>query len=123
MIVHKPNLPILPQIVSRQFVDVYLPNMTLAEKKSSSVSPYYENLEPFRGRLPSALFTCGTEDPLLEDSVMMATRWMIAGGEAYMKIYTGAPHAFIGFPPTTLKETGMAIDDTTLYIQGCMEKS
>lgn len=96
--------------------------MSLSEKKSPSVSPYYENLEPFRGRLPSALFTCGTQDPLLDDSVMMGTIWMMAGGEAYVKIYTGAPHGFIAFPAEMLREAGLAFADTALYIKGCMEK-
>jgi len=80
-----------------------------------SISPYYENLEQFRGRLPHALFTCGTEDPLLDDSVMMATRWLMAGGEACLKIYSGAPHGFLGFVGL-LDEAGMGLEDTKAFI-------
>ena len=30
---------------------------------------------------------------------MMATRWQIAGGEAVTKLFAGAPHGFVVFPP------------------------
>lgn len=30
-------------------------------------------------KLPPALFLCGTEDCLMEDSVLMAARWQMAG--------------------------------------------
>jgi acetyl esterase/lipase len=114
--------PVIPPKTSQMFQDAFLPNMSLLEMKSPSVSPYYEDLAPFRGRLPSAFFTSGTEDPLLDDSVMMGTRWLMAGGEAYIKIYTGAPHGFLLFPPDKLKEAGMAFADTVTYIKGCMER-
>lgn len=94
--------------------------MSVEEKKSPAISPFYEDLAPFRGRLPSALFTCGTEDPLLDDSVLMGTRWMMAGGVAFVKIYTGAPHAFVGFPVEMLKESGVCLADTGTYIVDLM---
>ncbi|KAI9645818.1 hypothetical protein NHQ30_005253 [Ciborinia camelliae] len=105
----------------QKFVDAFLPGMTFEQKKDPLISPYYENLEKFRGRLPSALFTCGTEDPLLDDSVNMATKWMMTGGEAFIKIYTGAPHAFIGLADM-LKEARDAQEDTKTYIKDCMAK-
>jgi acetyl esterase/lipase len=87
-----------------------------------SISPYYENLEKYRGRLPNAFFTCGTEDPLLDDSVMMATKWMMAGAGAILKIYPGAPHGFIGFVDM-LDEAKQALEDTKTFIQGQLEKA
>ncbi|EPE30038.1 alpha/beta-Hydrolase [Glarea lozoyensis ATCC 20868] len=115
------NTPIIPPKTLEHFRNAFLPNMSLLERRSPSVSPYYENLAPFRGRLPSALFTCGTEDPLLDDSVMMGTRWLMAGGEAYIKIYTGGPHGFVAFGEA-LKEAQMAMGDIATYIEQCMEK-
>jgi len=109
--------PIIPQKVSSRFFSAFLPDMSPEEKKSPSVSPFYEDLEKFRGRLPSALFTCGTVDPLLDDSVMMSVKWMMAGAEAVVKIYSGAPHGFIGFPHEVLKEAGEGLLDTKAYIQ------
>ena len=100
----------------------FLPNMTLEQKQHPSVSPYYQNLEKYRGRLPSALFTCGTEDPLLDDSVMMSTKWLMAGGEAILKIYPGAPHGFIAFSGL-LKEADEALEDTKIYIRQSLDKA
>jgi acetyl esterase/lipase len=115
---HKPL--ILNNIVIEEFIKAFLPGMSLDEKKHPSISPYYEDLTPFRGKLPSALFTCGTEDPLLDDSIVMATKWMVSGGEAIIKIYPGACHGFIGFPPDVLAEAGKALEDTKIYIRQCM---
>lgn len=90
-------------------------------KKKPQISPYYEDLEKFRGRLPSALFTCGTEDPLLDDSVAMATKWMMMGGEAVIKVYTGAPHAFFAMKDLMMV-AGDAQEDTRTWIRDCVAK-
>lgn len=103
-----------------EFEKAFLPGMNLAQTKDASVSPYYEDLTPYRGKLPSAFFTCGTEDPLLDDSIAMATKWMVSGGEAIIKIYPGACHGFIGFAPDVLEEAGKALEDTKSYIKQCM---
>jgi acetyl esterase/lipase len=107
-----------------KFIQAFLPHLSLdsSSAKDPAISPYYKDLEPFRGKLPSALFTCGTDDPLLDDSVNMGTKWMVFGGEAVVKIYPGAAHGFIGFPPSVLEEAGRAVEDTKTYIRGCMAK-
>jgi hypothetical protein len=51
----------------------------------------------------------------------MGTRWLMGGGEAYVKVYTGAPHGFIAFGER-LREAGEGMEDTEVYIRGCMEK-
>lgn len=48
-------------------------------------------------QLPPALFSCGTLDPLLDDSVMMSAKWAMSGAESILKIYPGAPHGFTFF--------------------------
>jgi acetyl esterase/lipase len=58
------------------------------------VSPLYADLTD----LPPALFTIGTLDPLLDDSLFMCSRWVAAGNEAELAVYPGGIHAFNAFP-------------------------
>jgi acetyl esterase/lipase len=113
---------ILNKEITQHFINTFVPNMPFEQRMHPSVSPYYENLEKYRGRLPPAFFTCGTEDPLLDDSVMMATKWMMAGGVAVLKVYPGAPHGFIGFVGL-LDEASMALEDTKNFILEKLEKA
>lgn len=113
---------VMDQEIIQHFFDAFVPNMTAEERKNPSISPYYENLEPFRGRLPPAIFTIGTEDPLLDDSVGMATQWVMKGGKAILKIYPNAPHGFIGFAGA-LKEADEALVDTQTFIKECLGSS
>ena len=66
--------------------------------RDPSLSPLYADLT---GLVP-ALFTVGTLDPLLDDSLFMAARWQIAGNPAELAVYPESEHGFTGFP------TGMA---------------
>ena len=58
------------------------------------VSPIHADLS----RLPRALFTVGTLDPLLDDSLFMHARWLAAGNDAELAVYPGGVHGFDGFP-------------------------
>ena len=55
------------------------------------ISPLYADL---RG-LPLALFTVGTKDALLEDSLFMYARWVAAGNRAELAVYPGGWHGFV----------------------------
>ena len=55
------------------------------------VSPLYANLSG----MPPALFTVGTRDSLLDDSLFMAPRWLAAGNVAELALYPGACHGFV----------------------------
>jgi acetyl esterase len=59
--------------------------------RDPDVSPLYAALTG----MPSALFSCGTLDPLLDDTLFMAARWQAAGNPARVAIYPGAPHEFL----------------------------
>lgn len=103
------------------FIDAFLPNTTAEDRRSPDVSPFYANLREIashsdKGQLPPALFTCGTEDCLLDDTMMMSVKWQMAGAEAIVKIFPGAPHGFIAFPPDVMPETAQALGDMKTFI-------
>lgn len=93
------------------FMDAYLPGMSAAEHKQPSVSPLYADLQALAkdSTFPPALFLCGIADPLLDETVLMSTKWSIAGGEAVVKIYLGATHAFTVFPGLPVAEEANAV--------------
>ena len=80
------NTPII-----RWFVDRLQPPEPL---RRPEVSPLYADLQG----LPRALFTIGTEDPLLDDSLFMHARWNAAGNESVLAVYPGGAHGFDRFP-------------------------
>ena len=57
-----------------------------------------EMLEKLLAQQPPALFTVGTLDPLLDDTLFMAQRWLAAGNRADLAIYPGGVHGFNLFP-------------------------
>jgi acetyl esterase/lipase len=59
--------------------------------RDPDVSPLYADLTG----MPPALFSCGTCDPLLDDTLFMAARWQAAGSSAELAIFPGAPHEFL----------------------------
>ncbi|CZT50466.1 related to lipase 2 [Rhynchosporium secalis] len=113
---YKKNL-ILNGPVMKHFIDAFLPDIMPEQRKIGAISPLYEDFAPLRGNLPSALFTIGTDDPLVDDTVNMAMKWLIHGGEAILKAYPGGCHGFIGMPPSVLKEAGDALEDTKTFMK------
>ncbi len=75
-----------------KFADAYAPPPI--DRRNPDLSPLYANLHG----LPRALFTVGTCDPLMDDTLFMYARWIAARNEAKLAIYPGGPHAFNLFP-------------------------
>ena len=75
------------------FVANYIPGATEVERRDPDVSPLYGDLHD----MPPALFTCGTLDPLLDDSLFMEARWRTAGNETTMTLWPEAVHGFLAF--------------------------
>jgi acetyl esterase/lipase len=79
-----------PAIVA--FRKSFLPPGT--DMSNPDVSPLYADL---RG-MPAAIFSVGTRDALLDDSLFMAPRWLAAGNAAELAIHPGACHGFLSLP-------------------------
>ncbi len=83
---------VLRTIDMQQFYNAFLP--TIRDRRVPDISPLYADL---RGLCP-ALFTVGTKDALLDDTLFMHARWVGAGNPAELAIYPGGAHGFTLFP-------------------------
>ncbi|MEL6364942.1 MAG: alpha/beta hydrolase [Pseudomonadota bacterium] len=77
------------------FADHFLPpaDFPFEKRGAPDISPLNARLHD----MPPALFTVGTMDPLLDDSLFMAERWAAAGNTAELAVYPGGIHAFDAF--------------------------
>jgi acetyl esterase/lipase len=66
----------------------YLPSHPYEKLRDPSVSPLYASLHG----LPPALFSVGSADHLLDDSLFMAARWQAYGNDAELAVYPDATH-------------------------------
>jgi acetyl esterase/lipase len=83
---------VLRTIDIQQFANAFLPTVT--ERRVPDISPLYADL----GGLCPALFSIGTQDALVDDTLFMHARWIAAGNEADLAIYPGGAHGFTLFP-------------------------
>jgi acetyl esterase/lipase len=78
----------------------YLPGRSPLEARDPHISTLYADL---RG-LPPALFTVGSADRLLDDTLFMAAGWEAYGNKADLAVYPYCVHGFTSF----LRETQLA---------------
>jgi acetyl esterase/lipase len=83
---------VLRTIDMQQFYNAFLP--TITDRRVPDISPLYADLR----NLCPALFTVGTKDALLDDTLFMHARWVAAGNDAELAIYPGGAHGFTLFP-------------------------
>jgi len=69
------------------YIAAYLPSTSEEDRRDPDISPFFADMSKIKA--PPAIFTCGTLDPLLDDSVLMATKWTMSGAEAVLKLYPG----------------------------------
>ena len=74
------------------FSEAYLQGVN--DRRDPDISALYADLSD----MPPALFTIGTLDPFLDDSLFMHARWIAAGNYAELAVYPGGAHAFNSFP-------------------------
>jgi acetyl esterase/lipase len=87
------------------FTEQFLPNHDPEGRRYPDISPLFAELSG----LPPAIFTVGTEDPLLDDSLFMEARWRAAGQQAELHLWAEAPHGFISLP--------MSVADAALSVE------
>jgi acetyl esterase len=98
---------VLRTIDMQQFYNSFLP--TTLDRRVPDISPLYGELH----KLCPALFTVGTKDALLDDTLFMHARWTAAGNDAELAIYPGGAHGFTLFP-NALANSAMAKMDAFL---------
>jgi acetyl esterase/lipase len=95
---------VLRTIDIQQFGNAFLP--TVADRRVPDISPLYADLH---GLCP-ALFSVGTKDALLDDTLFMHARWIAAGNPAELAIYPGGAHGFTLFPNDLSKAATAKMD-------------
>jgi len=56
--------------------------------------------------LPHALFVCGTEDILIDESVFFGAKWMMVNSETVLKVFPSALYGFIDFEGMPFMQAG-----------------
>jgi acetyl esterase/lipase len=95
---------VLRTIDMQQFYNAFLP--TITDRRDPDISPLYADLK----NLCPGLFTVGTKDALLDDSLFMHARWVAAGNQAELAIYPGGAHGFTLFPNDLSKSASAGMD-------------
>jgi acetyl esterase/lipase len=76
------------------FADQFLPRHDREQRRDPDISPLFADLSG----MPPAIFTIGTADPLLDDSLFMEARWRQAGHGTELRVWPEAPHGFVALP-------------------------
>jgi acetyl esterase/lipase len=82
--------------------------------RDPGISPLYASLSG----LPPAIFSVGTQDSVLDDSLYMARRWQAAGNRAELQVYPEATHLFL------LLDTAMAAEGRrriAQFLSACLD--
>jgi acetyl esterase/lipase len=95
---------VLRTIDMQQFYNAFLP--AIGDRRAPDISPLYADLK----NLCPALFTVGTRDALLDDTLFMHARWVAAGNPAELAVYPGGAHGFTLFPSAMAKTATARMD-------------
>ena len=95
-----------------RIAEAYAPDVDA--RRNPDLSPLFADLKG----LPPALFTVGTLDAMLDDSMFLYCRWLAAGNKAELALYPGADHAFIETPHPWAAPANDRIDG---FLVKCLE--
>jgi acetyl esterase/lipase len=87
---------VLSEPILNWFADQFLPMHDREQRRDPDISPLFADLSG----MPPAIFTVGTQDALLDDTLFMEARWRAAGHANELRIWPEAPHGFISLPMT-----------------------
>ena len=76
------------------FGDQFVPGHDREQRRDPDISPLFADLTG----MPPAVFTVGTEDPLIDDTLFMEARWRLAGHATELRVWPEAPHGFLSLP-------------------------
>ncbi|KAK2687874.1 hypothetical protein QWA68_013764 [Fusarium oxysporum] len=99
---HKRNVVVSREIMVK-FSEAAFGHIPFSDRKRPDISLLYADL----GNLPPAHFLVGNIEPLLDDSIFIAAKWINAGSEAELHVVEGACHAFTLFPLGEVTELGI----------------
>ena len=88
----------------QQCSNMYAPDVS--KRGDPDMSALYADVHA----MPAALFSVGTLDPFLDDSLFLYARWIAAGNEAELAVYPGGTHGFNMFPLAIAKTANARID-------------
>jgi acetyl esterase len=89
------------------FRELAFPDRDLEMLRDPEVSPLYADLSD----LPPAMFVVGALDPLLDDSLFMASRWKAAGNHTTAEVWPVGAHTFMNMG-TPLAEAALGRSTT-----------
>lgn len=87
-----------------KFSEAFLPGVN--DRRVPDISPLYADVS---GLCP-ALFSIGTKDALIDDSLFMWTLWSKAGNPAELAVYPGGAHGFTSFPLALSRAANATMD-------------
>ena len=88
----------------------FKPSRRRAEQAALLCRPVFADLAD----LPPVMLVIGTDDILLEDNLVLATRLAAAGVEVDLRVYPASPHAFSGHATPMAR---VALDDIDQWLR------
>jgi acetyl esterase len=104
---------VLSTPVMEHFFAMFVPGMDHEARRDRDVSPLYADLRD----MPPALFSVGTQDPVLDDTLFMEARWRAAGGRTELAILPEAIHAYNVF---ALKVTAASREQQYAFLRAAV---